>query len=288
MATGTTADFVLTRNDIITHAFRKLEIAANSTLMTRGAEVLNLIIRQEDAKGTQQSKQLWSLAEGAVILTAAGTIYGTSQGLASNLIELSSVLYRNTSGDDTAVEIIDSPRYEAIADKNSAGDVEMVYLVRDDVTRSNQRLYIYPAPSSVGTTSQVTGTDSLNYSCIMGHTSDTTNKPITGQNWRMYWHQVGSSGSAWATATAYTNGELLRYIYKRPLYDFDASTDNPDMPAAWTRYLIWRLANDLSPEFDLDMESRVWIKNEYREAAEELFGSTMAVTTDTHNKAMYF
>ena len=288
MATGTTADFVLSRDELITEAFRKLEISANSTLLTRGAKVLNLIIRQEDEKGPQQAKHLWALSESALILTANGVIYGTSQGLESNIIELSSVMYRNTSGDDVPVTILDSPQYEAKSDKNTTGDVSDVYLKRDDVSRSNQVLYVYPTPSSVGTTSEVIGSDSLNYSCIMGHTSTTANKPITGQNWKLYWRQTGTAGVAWVTATAYTNGELLRYVYKRPLFDFDLSTDNPDMPAAWTRYLIWRLANDLSPEFDLDMESRQWLKGEYREAAEELFGSTRAVTTDLHNKAMYY
>ena len=139
-----------------------------------------------------------------------------------------------------------------------------------------------------GTTSQVTGTDALNYSCIMGHTSVADNRPITGQNWRLYWHQTGSSGAAWVTATAYTNGELLRYVFKRPLYYFTLATDNPDMPASWTRYLMFRLASDLAPEFDLDLESRNWLKGEMREARAELFGSSMPITSDPHNRALFY
>jgi hypothetical protein len=288
MTTGTTSDSNLTRDELITLAYRKLEIAATDTLITRGAQALNLILREEDAKGTGQSKNLWALSESALILTATGTVYGTSQGLESNILELSSAVFRNTSGEDVPVEIIGHNQYEAIGDKNETGDPTRIYLKRDDVTRSSQRLYVFPTPASIGTTSEVTGTDSLNYACIMGHTAAAMTRPITGQDWRVYWRQTGSAGAAWVTATAYTNGELIHYIYKRPLYDFDTTSDNPDMPSSWSRYLMWRLANDLSPEADIDMESRQWLKQEFKDAAAELFGSTRVVTTDLHNKSLFY
>lgn len=51
--------------------------------------------------------------------------------------------------------------------------------------------------------SEVTGSDSLIYTCIRGHTSDSTNKPITGDQWKLYWKKEGSTGGVWVTATAY-------------------------------------------------------------------------------------
>jgi hypothetical protein len=53
--------------------------------------------------------------------------------------------------------------------------------------------------------SEVTGTDSLIYTCILGHTSSSENKPVTGSNWSTFWRQTGSTGGAWANATAYTS-----------------------------------------------------------------------------------
>ena len=287
MTTGTTQDFNLDRNSLITMAYRKIGITANSTLISQGADVLNMILREEDLHGTGPSRNLWAITESTLKLSAGGYVYSTTEGLESAILDLAAVFYRNASGDDTEVKIIDSQQYEQISDKDSDGDVESVYL-KPNLSLSSQLLYVWPAPSSVGTTSEVTGTDALNYSCIMGHTSASADRPITGANWRLYWRQTGSSGSTWVTGTSYTNGELLRYLYKRPLYDFDTSTDNPDMPSGWVRYLTFRLAHDLCPEFDVDMESRGWLKREYLEARMILFNSARPLTNDIHNKTVFY
>jgi hypothetical protein len=52
--------------------------------------------------------------------------------------------------------------------------------------------------------SEVIGTDLLNYTCILSHTSVTgTNKPITGTTYQKVWYQTGSAGAAWANTTGY-------------------------------------------------------------------------------------
>lgn len=287
MATGTTADFQLTRDELIEMAYQKIGIATTSTLTSRAAKALNLIIREEDAKGTRQAKNLWALSESHLLLTADGFIYTTTEGLESSILDLVSVYFRNVTGDDTQCDILDAQGYEALADKDATGAPTKVYLKRN-VALASQTLYIDQAPASVGTTDVVTGTDALDYSCIKSHTAATDNKPITGQNWRLYWRQTGSGGSAWASGTEYSNGELLRYLFKRPLYDFDLSTDNPDMPQSWSRYLMWRLALDLSPEFNIAFEARQWIKGQAIEAYDSIFPSTTSGTTDYNNKVSFF
>lgn len=256
--------------------------------LAQGIRALNMIIREEDAKGTQQSKNLWALDEKTLKLQAAGYVYNVeNDGLSGSILDMLSCYYRNTSGDDTEVKIVTAEQYEAIADKNDTGDVERVYLKRDR-DLDCQLLYVNPAPSSVGTTSEVVGSDGVNYRCIMGHTSDTINKPITGTSWRVYWSAGGTSGSAWVTATAYTNGELLRYVIKRPLYDFDNAGDNPDMPQGWGRYLVFRLAHDLSPEYSITLEERAWLKNEYMQARAEVFPNTQQIANDIYDKGLFY
>jgi len=53
--------------------------------------------------------------------------------------------------------------------------------------------------------SEVIGSDGLNYECIRPHTSDATNKPVTGADYTTYWTQRGTSGGTWVTATSYTS-----------------------------------------------------------------------------------
>lgn len=43
-----------------------------------------------------------------------------------------------------------------------------------------------------------------------------------------------------------------KYTYRRHLYDFDASTDYADLPRAWVNCLIYLVAADLAPEYDVD------------------------------------
>lgn len=61
------------------------------------------------------------------------------------------------------------------------------------------------AQKTFSAASEVTGTDSLVYTCIRSHTSAASNRPVTGANWSTYWKQTGSTGGAWVTATAYTS-----------------------------------------------------------------------------------
>ncbi len=292
MATGTTSDFLMTRDDLVSAALRKItrlkgSESPSAVILTNAVEALNVIIRQEDLKNTRQSKDLWAMTESHLILVANQVTYSSSDGLETNIRDIDSASYRDANGDDVPVKIIAKAQYEAIQNKNDTGDVQKIYLTEDRLL-SSRVMHIWPAVASVGTTSEVTGTDALNYSCIMGHESANLNKPITGSDYSLYWRQTGSSGSAWVTGTDYANGKILRYSYKKPLFDFDSATDNPDMPSGWNKFLIFQLASDLGPEHGIDLETQKIIDFRAKGAREELFGSTVEVTTDIHNKGVFF
>ena len=293
MATGTSSDFNLKRNDVISLAYEDIGVIQAGRPLTasqlqEGIKRLNLIIREEDARGTHQNKNLWALTEKTLQLQANGFVYDVeNDGLSAGVVDLVSAFYRDTTGDDIEVKIIQAEQYEAITDKNDSGDPEKIYLKRNK-DLSCQLLYVWPALSSVGTTSQVIGSDGQNYRCIMGHTSATISKPITGTSYRIYWEQGGSAGSAWVTATAYTNGELIRYVIKRPLYDFDNASDNPDMPQGWSRYLAKRLAYDLCGPYHIMVDERTLLKAEYLDARLEIFPNTQPDGQQFHNKYQYF
>ncbi len=58
---------------------------------------------------------------------------------------------------------------------------------------------------SVASPARVIGTDSNDYDCILSHTSNNRNKPITGALTATYWVASGTTGlgSIWATGTLY-------------------------------------------------------------------------------------
>lgn len=285
-----TFDSNLTRTELITEAYSKIgasrkgEVSADQ--LARGVTTLNLILREEDQKGTGLEKNLWAIKTATVKLQANGYVYTINDGLASDIREICTAHYRDTNGDDTELAIITKAQYEAIVEKDETGDPEKIYF-EVNKNLSCQKFYVWPTKTSVGTTSEVVGTDGENYRCIIGHTAASINRPVTGSSYRLFWEEGSTAGSTWVSDTAYTNGELIRYSYKRPLYDMGAG-ENPDMPSGWTRYLIFRLAHDLSPNYGIALDERQWLKNQYLEARMDLFPSTRQVVTDKYNKTTYF
>jgi len=294
MAVGTTFDFLMTRDECIADALKKVggyppDGQVPFDKLTSAIRTLNRIIRQEDRRGVGSNTNLWAPSTDYLILGAGSYVYSSTEGLASNIIDMQNVAFRDTSGDDTEIDLISRGEYEALLSKDDTGDPESVYFEQNRLPGSH-KLIIHPAPSSVTAGSEVTGSDALNYTCILKHTSAAINKPITGGSYSLYWKQTGSAGSAWVTATDYVNGEIIRYSYKRPLFDFDSATDNPDMPQGWEQYLIYRLAFELASDTDYNLptEKIQVLRAGYKEAYMDIFPSTQPQTNSHYHKAQYF
>jgi len=293
MSTGTTFDSGMKRGELILATLRKItKLNDNEQVsmlqMDAAVKSLNLVIRQEDMRGTDQAKNLWALSEAALFLRASGHIYGVTQGLKNNIRDMVSAVYRDRGGSDCPIDLVDARTWGRLGDKKDGGEPEKVYFKRDRLLAS-QQFMIDRAPASVGTTSVVIGTDNDPYSCILGHTSSSESQPITGADWPLYWQKnMTATPTAWADATAYTNGELLFYVYKRPLFDFDLPTDNPDVPAGWEQYLIYKLAIDLAPEYQVSTEKLNILRGSMTEAREILFPSARSGAEDFHNRGEFF
>lgn len=101
-----------------------------------------------------------------------------------------------------------------IADTPSANQLTYGAALQNQILKSWQappygaKLWTYVwVPVAITSTdnSEVVGSDTLNYTCILTHTSVTgTNKPITGTVWQKFWYQAGSAGAAWSNSASYT------------------------------------------------------------------------------------
>lgn len=281
-----TNDFNLTRNELIEQACLDVGLLADGEtlsgqLLNDGIKRLNMIVREIDVAG----KWLHAVASTPTSLTLVANTFTYQTTLATDILELVSASYRDATAQDHPLKILTLEQYEALSNKIGNGTPEFIYLTTHK-TISSRRLYVYPALSSVNTQSVVTGTDAAAWKCIRSHTSDSTNRPITGANYLLYWESGGSGPSAWATGTSYTAPQLIRYWYKRPLYDFDASTDNPDLPQQWTRYLMFRLCADLPA--GLSIQERTFYLKMAQGAYETIFPGERAQTNQYHDKAVYF
>jgi hypothetical protein len=294
MATGITSTFNLTRNEVVASALRKVkgwpEDGNPSVSRLRDAvKALSIILRQEDVQGIGIKKNLWALDSKALFLSTGGYIYSSAEGL-PNIIELFSVSLRDTMGSDShPLDLITAEEYAALSPKNQTGDPDRVYLQKGRIP-SEQKLYIWSAPTSVGTTSEVRQ-DNVMYSCILSHTSAAINKPGSGSSWKIYWQvktEEDVGADTWAVSTTYTNGKALFLTFKRPLFDFTTQYDNPDMPPGWGNYLIYKLAVDLAPEYQVSDEAFARLERQLMRYEREIAPSARADSNTYHNKAKYF
>jgi len=293
MATGTTADFALTRNEIIASALRKVkgwpEDGNPPTHKLREAvRALNLLLRAEDLKQTELAKSAWALDTTVLPLVAGRYIFSEDEDLPL-IRELRSATVRGTDGDDSEpLDIISAAEYAALSPKNETGDPTKLYLRRSRLL-SDQRLYLWPAPSSV-TAGDTVVQDDVTYTCILKHTSASENKPNSGASWTLYWKAGDQTLTAntWATATEYDNGDSLVLNYARPLYDFDGQYDNPDFPLGWEDYIIYKLAVRLAPEYDLGSEQRQMLKQELAAIEVELIPAAREHVSTLHHHAKFF
>jgi hypothetical protein len=290
MPVGTTTDFTLTRDQLITLAHKIIGVLPPGQVLSGdelqdGIQLLNLLVRETDQSGHWR----WTIGAAATVPLVANTfLYSSSNGLPTNIAELlDGCSYRNADAQDVRLELLQAEGYERISDKIQIGDPCAIYLTehRDLASRT---LYVWPTLNSVNTQSVVTGTDSNAYRCIRSHTASSDNRPITGANYLLYWEAGGTGPTAWASATSYTAPQLLRLLYRRPLFDFDTASDTPDFPQQWPRLLLYKLAFDLGDLYGIPLAERQLMVQKAKGAYDDIFPSVKAKSTDWHGKARFF
>ena len=259
-------------------------VTLEGELLNEGIEALNLIVRELDATG----KWLWGISAPSSITLAANTfVYTSANGLPTNILEVVSAYYRDASAEDVPLEVLTAEGYDRLKNKTDTGDPQAIYLT-DHRDVGSQTLYINPLLAAVNTQSVVTGTDAVDYKCIRSHTAATDNKPITGANYLLYWTAGGSGATTWAADTAYTAPQQVLMRFKRPLFDFDTASDNPDFPTQFTRMLKNLLAADLSDGQGISLEERTFLIRKAKASYDNVFRSIRPTTTDTKHKAKYY
>lgn len=287
---ASTADSTLTRDQLIQAAYETAKQVeegnpVSAEQLAIGRTRLNMIVREVDQSGNW----VWTIQEATHLsLQSHVGVYDANSGLPTNISELVSVVYRDANGcDSPPLKIFRPEGYEEIRNKMETGVPHGVYLT-NDIQLAQRRLYVWPHLSAVTTQSKVVGSNNQIYKCVYPHTSAATNRPISGANWRMVWELSSGDISPWAVGTAYTMAESLRMVIKRPIVDFDASSNTPDFPIPWPRLLMLRLAIDVgviygTPQGHLDM-----LQGMVKGSFTDIFPSTMRKSNDIHNKVKFY
>lgn len=215
MSTGTTADFQVTRNDLIEMALGMIGVTEPSNAETAlSVKVLNSLVRHVDAKASW----LWAIdsTESTVTLVGGQDEYTTGTGannIATNILALEecSVLQGN---DRLPLTMFGSKEAITTPLRSDTNAQPVAVFLQKAALRENNVMTFYPTPNA-----------------------------------------------------AYT----ITYHYRRPLFDFDKATDNPDFPQDWFLPLQKMLASELASYFGIPLQERQLLMAEaekaYRESA---------------------
>lgn len=293
MATGTTYDFNLSRDEIIEQALRKVgglaaEETPTASQLLDGIKSLNGIVRAMDLR----DKQLWKIATypSYLSLIADTAAYTYSLGMPSNILDLVSVRYVDAANGSVPLKILTIEDYDALEDPLVPGTPDAVFMETRRNLSDVPTMFVRPVPTTITAESVVTGTDSERYKCIYAHTSAAINRPITGANYLQYWQAGGSAAdeTTWAADTAYTASERLMLRYRAPLADFDLATDNADFPAGFGLWLTFELAHVFSFDYGVPLEERAYLRSEAKDQYNKVFPYLIPDTNNHHNRHLYF
>lgn len=283
MATSGSANFSITRNELIQEALELLgAYGAAETIsaedMTKAARALNLMVKTWQAQGLH----LWAQEEGVLFIDKNVSTYTLSNDASSaNACLWSDAVLTQiataASASDTTLTV-DSTTGMAASDIIGIvlddGTVDYTTIVSVDSSTAltittglsaaaavNKNVYTFTSrinkPLRIHNMRQVTG--------ISSSTTSSNNLPMTELSQEDYAYIAGPDTNGRSSHFYYnpdlTTGKLylwprpndgkyyFKFSFTRMLEDFDASTDNPDFPIEWAEALIWNLAARLAPAF---------------------------------------
>ncbi len=303
MATSGSKDFNRTRDQIIDGAIRLL--ANNRTgkvgldnQRTEAAEALNMLIKALQAEGIG----LWMNTEAAVFLSQSGEYYslGSAGDNASSSwvkTELSAdaasgaatitvdSITGMTNGDFAGIELDDGTiQWTTINGVPAALTITLTDVLTDSSTENNH-VYTYTTklarPLEI-VEARVRRNDNSEIALIpisRDEYMELTDKATTGTVVQFYYDPQLDAGRLYVWPVATDLKEYIKITARIPMDDFDASTDNAEMPVEMLRALKWLLAADIALEYNTDLEKVHIIRAEARRIKEQIMLSDKEYTS---------
>lgn len=301
MASSGSVDFNRTRDQIIRSALRKIGAieageTPNAQIVNDAAESLNALTKELQASGIH----LWTVAEARLFLQPAQTSYSLGPTSTDHATLLSGVIEMELAADasdgagtitvDDDEGVADNDYVGIVVDDGTthwtqvngtpAGNVITLDDVLDDSATSGTYVFSYRTKlqrplrvpharrvdlSSSLETTMTPALSRLDYRSI-------PNKQGTGIPTQFYYDPQLGNGllHVWPIATDSENA--INFTFYRPIEDFDAQGNTPDLPQEWINTLVYLLAVDLAPEYDLPPPRFAMLKAEANEKLDRVSG----------------
>lgn len=284
MATSGSVNFNQTRNEIINDAYQLLGVygvgrTISSEDMNFASNMLNKMIKAWQSKGLH----LWAREEaylfiadqvaeytlssdsssaracarsdavitelnGAVAASGTSLTVDTTTGMTAS--DIIGIVLDDDSVDWTTISSVDSSTTLTIASglTSAASDNNNVYTF---TSRINKPLRIHSVRRITGTTNTTTSNQTEVPLVELSHAEyyDLPSKTVDGLPTHYYYNPDLSTGQLNLWPRPNDPEMYIGITYDRMLEDFDASTDNADLPVEWLEALTYQLAVRLAPAF---------------------------------------
>lgn len=271
MATSGSIDFSMTRNDIISSAFRKLGLYAEgeeptNQQITDAALDLNMMVKHWKTDGINLwcyenitlfpviGQESYTLGTAKATTSYNQTTVATAASSGASSIELTAT----TGAADTyniGIELDGgSLQWTTISGALSGSTATLADTLTDDVAAGN-RIYIYQTTAnrpmrvlgarweqSDGTETPLTESSRHDYENL-------ANKDSQGNPTQFYYNPKRDDGVIYIWQTFDSVREVVHLTTQRSIEDFDLSTDNPDFPQEWYLPLVYNLAAIVADDY---------------------------------------
>ena len=272
MATSGSTNYNVSRNQIIEAALRRIgrldpTQTADSQDVDTCAEILNELLKSWN--NTFMSRQLYTTKQGFLFLQQNKTVYDVgpsgdhattsyTEVAAQSTVSGTKVVLPNgpwaASQNIGVINVSDNTQWSTIASVSNSVTVVMADTLTTTLSTSGV-VFVYtdkiPRPVEVismtlayheGWDDEVSYMSKERYNNIYDKTQ-------TGDPTRYHYEPLLTNGRIYMNYQATDFHDVVKFDFRRPFDDFDASTDNPDLPQELIRALKWNLASEIGIEF---------------------------------------
>jgi hypothetical protein len=299
MATSGTSAFNVTRNEICQDAARKIGAmragaTMSSAMLTDFARALNSMVKAWSADGLH----VWTVAEGVLFPQSSQVSYSAGAGATDHITQsyVATALASAAASGATSLSVdsiagISDANYvgvmldsgslqwttangvpagstialdDALTDAAAAGNAVFAYtskIVRPLRVTAARRYNVANGQD----TALADPVSRLEYDAI-------PNKAQTGIVNLIFYDPQLTLGvfKLWQPPSTVT--DLIKFVWWRPIEDFNAAGDNPDLPQEWIRTLTWNLALEMAPEFDVPVQKYMQVQAMAASTLEQVSG----------------
>ena len=279
MTTSGSSDYSTTRNDIIQEAYElggvlRAGQAVSGAQLAKGSRVLNAMVKAWMASGIH----IWTVVEAVLIPQSEQIAYDIGSAstdhvtLKSDYVETTlaaaaisgatSITVASATGiaasDKIAVVLDDGTVHFTTVSGAPAGAVITLLVGLADSAASGMKVMAYTSalvrPIKIvavrrknlasGYETNLTRLERLDYQAL-------ANKDSDGLPSQYYYDPQLALGKLYLYQRETAISEIITFTCHRPIEDFDAAADSPDLPQEWIKALNYGLALDLGDSFDI-------------------------------------